>query len=65
MVEKFGQSAGEELFELDTKQREDSFLAIAAVAAGVDADSREFTAFTPALDSQLADTEEVSDFGNS
>ncbi len=47
---------------VDTQKIEDLFLAVAAVATTVDADGREFATFTPALDGEDGDTEEIGDF---
>ncbi len=44
---------------------QNAFFFVAAIAAGVDADSRKLAALAPALDGESGNTQEGGDFGDS
>lgn len=52
-------------FLLDTEKPKDGFFFVSAVAAGVNADCRQFASFTPSFDGERRNTENFSNFTDS
>lgn len=49
---------------VDAKHPKNRFFFVSAVTTGVDANSREFTSFSPAFDGESRDAEKGGDFGD-